>query len=254
MATYTGFVQRIGHKQSQPGAKRAWNLYSVLLEKEDGTTHPWISLGFMDEPPKIKEGDYITLQADNDDQNRLVFVKGTSSKPKNPPARAAKKPAAQGGGGSNGGGYRGKGGSGYSGGNKFDGTGIQNRSNPEDVKRMSYANARDHALVLLNILLENKALPLTGAAGKAGEAKRFDEIKAAADKLTVELFNDGMTLRKLETVSDAGKVDVAPDGGIPEEPKKHDIDSEGDSGSDGDSDDASAGDDGSGDDSGDDVI
>jgi len=40
------------------------------------------------------------------------------------------------------------------------------------------------------------------AESKPGVAKRFDEILAAVDKLTVQYFNDTMTLRRLQTVAD----------------------------------------------------
>lgn len=226
MTTFTGFVARIGHKTGN-GSRGPWNLYSVKIEKEDGEEYKdWISLGFRDEPPSIKEGEYITLEAEQDDKGRYTYVDGTARKPKNPPARKARAGSNGGGaGGQNRQGYRGgNGGGGFRGGQKFDGTGIQNRSNPEDVKRMSYANARSAAIEVIALLLEHKALPVSAASGKAAEAKRFDEVLKAIDKLTVEYYHDGVELRKLNTVADAGTVNVAPDAELPAEQKTHDID------------------------------
>lgn len=222
MTQYAGFVAKIGHKSGN-GKRGPWNLYSVKLEKEDGSEHPWISLGFRDDPPPFKEGEYITVEANPNDRGDLAYVEGSGKKPKNPPARAAKQSSSRGSGASSGnGGFR-KGGNG-GGGYKADGTGISNRTNPEDAKRMSYANARSSAIEVIGLLIANKALPLSAGTAKAGEAKRFDEVLKAIDKLTVEYYNDGMSLRKLETVADAGVVNTAPDGQIPSEPVKHAID------------------------------
>lgn len=228
MATkFTGFVARIGHKTGN-GSRGPWHLYSVKLEKEDGEEYKdWITLGFRDEPPPIQEGEYITLEANTDDQGRLVFVEGSAKKPKNPPVRKSR--SASGGGQSKPGysGGAGKGRGGVGGGYQprvRDGSGVNDRTNPEDAKRMSYANSRSAAIEVVGLLLEHKALPVSGATGKAAEAKRFVEVLAAIDKLTVEFYNDGMELRKLATVADAGVVSVAPDAELPTEQKKHDID------------------------------
>ena len=73
---YEGFIAKIGLKQSEPGARRPWKLYSLKLEKADGSEHPWISLGFLDEAPKMQEGQYLSIEAEEKD-GRLVAVAGT---------------------------------------------------------------------------------------------------------------------------------------------------------------------------------
>jgi hypothetical protein len=58
------------------------------------------------------------------------------------------------------------------------------------------------AAELIGILLAHNALPVSKADTKAGEAKRFAEIVAAYNKLTVQAFNDAMTCRLLKFVAD----------------------------------------------------
>jgi hypothetical protein len=70
-------------------------------------------------------------------------------------------------------------------------------------KRIGYQNSRTAALELTSLLLQHKAVPLAATAGKAGDAKRFEEVMALVDKLTVKLFNDLSTFRLLADVEDA---------------------------------------------------
>lgn len=187
---FKGFVGKINEKSGQ-GSRGPWTLYSTKIAKPDGTEYPqWITFGF--DAPTVKEGDYVKIETEKDDRNneKVVSVK----KLKNPPERKAVEKKSSGG-------FRGNGG-----GNKFDGSGIQNRSNPADVERMSYANARDHAIKVVELLLAQNALPLSKTATKAGEAKRFSEITAMIDKLTVQFQKDGVSLRLLETVADGRAV------------------------------------------------
>jgi hypothetical protein len=70
-------------------------------------------------------------------------------------------------------------------------------------KRIGYQNSRTAALELASILLLNKAVPLSGTAGKTGEANRFKEVTALVDKLTVKFCHDLETFRLLSDVEDA---------------------------------------------------
>lgn len=195
---FEGFIARIS-KKTGTNNRGPWTLLSVKIEKTDGTEYePWISLGFDVPADAVQEGDYISLEAEEKD-GRWKLVPKTLRKPKNPPARATKQ-RPQGSGGSSRGNYRGGGG----GGNKFDGTGIQNRTNPIDAKRMGLSHARTSALQAVELLLGANALPLTKAGTKAGEAARYEEITAAIDKLTVKFFNDIEQERLLKTVADEG--------------------------------------------------
>jgi hypothetical protein len=192
---FKGFVGKINTKTGN-GARGSWTLYSTKIQKPDGAEYPeWVTFGF--DEPDVKEGDYVKIETQKDDRGneKVVSVK----KLKNPPERPAKPSAPARTGGSN---------RGSAGGNRFDGTGIQNRSNPADVERMSYANARDAAIKVVTLLLANGALPLSKTQTKAGEAKRFAEITAAIDKLTVQFQRDGVTLRLLDLVADARAVET----------------------------------------------
>lgn len=209
---YTGFVARLTTKTGKKGNGEPWTKWSAKIEQKDGTEYnDWVSLGFDD--PGIKEGDYIRVQVEDNNGYKQI-VKGTTvqKNTKNPPARAQKQQNSTQRG--NGGGFRRSGGGG-GGGNRFDGTGIQNRSNPEDVKRMTYANARTAAIALVDVLLSHDALPSSIAKTKAGQASRFDEALAAVDKLTVRFHNDGLTLRLLETVADT-VTETKADGPLPD--------------------------------------
>jgi len=70
-------------------------------------------------------------------------------------------------------------------------------------QRIGYQNSRTAALQLAGLLLANKAVPLVATAGKAGDAKRFEEVTALVDKLTVKLFHDLETFRLIADVEDA---------------------------------------------------
>lgn len=202
---FKGFVARINKKEGR-GKKGPWTLYSAKLEKEDGTEYDeWLSLGF--DAPKFKEGDYVKLTAEKDDRGYLKVSDAKVSK--NPPARAKKGGSSGGASGSTGGGGD-----------------FNRQTNPEDAKRMTYANARTAAIELTDLLLRQEALPITGAKTKAAEAKRFDEIVAAVDKLTVKFFNDGISLRLLETVADTVP-DTKPDGELPPKTDKPEGDENG---------------------------
>jgi hypothetical protein len=90
------------------------------------------------------------------------------------------------------------------------------QTHPEDAQRMTYAAARTAALEMVSVLLQNNALPVSAASNKAGSAKRFDEIAAAVDKLTVKFYHDGLSLRILDTVADT-EPSTAPKSDLPSE-------------------------------------
>jgi hypothetical protein len=189
---FKGFVVKINEKSGR-GKKGPWTLYSAKLEKEDGTEYPeWLSLGF--DAPKFKEGDFISLQAEKNDRGYLAAIEGTGKVFKNAPARNKKGSA----------------GSASSG-------AADSSSGTAGPKRggVDWNGATARAVETANLLLAAGALPLSGAKTKAGEAKRFDEVVAVVDKLTVKFYNDSITLRLLETVADT-VIDTKPDGELPD--------------------------------------
>lgn len=199
MAKLEGFVNKLNTK-SGVGKRGPWTLYSFILELADGTESPWVSYGF--EQPPFKEGEYIAFETDEKD-GRHNFNKGSGRKPANPPERA--KPAVQG-----------KAAPANAGASKAVNSASATVSGSTADRQTSIVmqHSQEMAITAVGILLSNDALPTSGAATKAGEAKRFSEIMAAFDKLTVKFYNDAATGRLLETVSDT-VIDTAPDAALP---------------------------------------
>lgn len=202
--TVSGFVTKIFEKTGTAKTGKPYTLYSVKLVDEHGEEDPfWYQFGF-DRPPFESDadtdgnGDYVTFEATPKSDKAMEFKKGTGKIVKNGPKRAkpdAKVPT-----------------------NKKATTkdsdlfgSIGGYNTEDDVRRMSYSNARDHALKAVALLLEHDGLPITKTQGTAQRAKRFEEITAEIDKLTVEYFFDSASGRKLDSVQDAGTVQVKRD-------------------------------------------
>jgi hypothetical protein len=182
---FKGWVKKLNSKDGQAKSGRPYTLWSAKLEKEDGTEYDnWISFGFT--KPEIKEGDYVKITAEQD--GKYLQVKEVK-RLKNAPARVVAKGA--------------------------EGTN-QNVSTSTQVS-IHYQSARKDALQAIDILIKSDALPISAAKTKAGEAKRYVELLALIDKLTVQFFYDAQTHRLLATVADAGA--IAPDaaGSLPED-------------------------------------
>lgn len=188
MSTFKGFIAKIGIKEGRSG-RGPWKLYSIKLEDENGVENDkWLSAGF--DKPKANEGDYVVIEAEENDKGYLN-VKSLKVQ-KNPPAQVSKS-APQG-----------------------------TRTAPANVKgsttqtSIHYQSARKDAIEVLKLLQSQDALPISSAKTKAGEAKRFEELMALVDKLTVQFFFDAETHRLLDTVADAGKIDTDV-GSLPED-------------------------------------
>lgn len=172
-----GFVKRINSKTGQ-GKRGPWTLYSMLTIADDGVESGWVSLGF-DKPP-FMEGDYISYDTNKTDRG-LDYVSG-SFKKLVPPAKETSQTLAQ-----------------------SDKAPAKAQSSYVDRNdSIVYQSSRKDALALVGLLLEHDGLPVSASAAKAGQAKRFEEIKGFVDKLTVEYFNDVQSGRVLRNVVDAG--------------------------------------------------
>jgi hypothetical protein len=175
MAEFTGFVKKITVKQGQ-GKRGPWSAYSVKIEKENGNEYEeWLSSGF--EAPNFKEGEYVTIEAAQNDKGYWQIK--SSKVLKNAPA---KKSSAAGAGASVGG------------------------ANSRE-STIHYQSSRKDAIEVLRLLTDVDALPISGAKTAAGVAKRYEEVMALVDKLTVRFYNDVETKRILETVIDEGAAD-----------------------------------------------
>lgn len=178
MSDFTGFIQKVAVKTGK-GKKppfKPYTLYSLKLADENGVElEQWFGAGFN--KPEVKEGDYVLLTAE---QNSLGYWDVKGIKPlKNAPAKAS-APA--------------------SGGNTSGST-ISTQSS------IHYQSARNCAIEVIKLLVETKSLPVSAAQTKAGEAKRYEEIMALVDKLTVRFYVDTETQRILESVTDEGAVE-----------------------------------------------
>jgi len=195
---YRGFVARIGVKdgKAKKPPYRAYKLFSVKIEKEDGTEYAdWVGFGF--DPVPFSEGDFVEFEAEKGDNGYINFVKGTGTLVKNPPARASAKKA----------------------GSPSAGTGTEGDtgSSSGDANRQTQIvlqHSQEMAVRMVELLHGLDALPISAAATKAGEAKRFSEVNAIVDKLTVRFYNDVVTGRLLTTVADTVQ-DTKADGAIP---------------------------------------
>lgn len=192
MSSAEGFIKKVYEKKGS-GGKGAWALDNLLIVDENGEDIGWFGLGFRDDasvPPKCKEGDYVTFdwEADGDYKNIVkgsAVIKKDAPKQQAPTAGAGIGPAIPSGGGST-------------------------------QQNIHYQNSRTAAIELTGLLLDNDALPKTNAKTAAGVSKRYDEITATVNKLTVQFFNDLESFRLFDTVADAGIVDTSADGQLPE--------------------------------------
>lgn len=206
MAKFQGFVNKLTTKTGV-GKRGPWTLYSFILELEDGSESPWVSFGFEKAP--FVEGDYIAFETDEKD-GRHNYRKGSGSKPANPPARASARTSAA------------KGAAGTGSNVKAAATGANSGAAGAGAGRQTsiiMQHSQEMAISAVGVLLTHNALPMSGAASKAGEAKRFSEITAMMDKLTVKFYNDAATGRLLDTVADT-VIDTVPDAPLPVSKKK----------------------------------
>jgi hypothetical protein len=178
MSVFQGFIVKVSYKEGE-GKRGKWRLYSAKMEKEDGTEYDsWISFGF--DKPDIKEGDYVKITTEKDAKG---YEKATKIEQlKNAPAKGGNTPA--------------------------QGT-SPNVEAPSGTRQVSieYQSSRKDAIEMLRCLIQMDALPITSAKTKAGEAKRYEELMALVDKLTVRYYNDVKSQRIFDSVADEGAVE-----------------------------------------------
>jgi hypothetical protein len=187
--TFEGFLKKLNTKTGS-GRKGPWTLYSGKIAKADGSEYDeWVSFGFN--KPNAVEGGYYIIETEKDSKG---YEKVTSVTEAKAPA-AAQAAQSSGGGGGNA---------------KSD--------------SIHYQNARGNALLFVELAVKLDALPFIQTTGKAGQAKRFDELQALVDKLTVQFFHDTDTLRLLDSVEDAGAEDEPAPGASDSDAAKEDDD------------------------------
>jgi hypothetical protein len=193
-----GEVVKIGEKKGKSN-RGAWTLYSLKILQDDGTEADWISVGF--DKPDVNEGDYVTVTAEENERGFLGAKPRDIIPTTRPPrSQAANKSVFQ-----------------------------QSETVVSGTDRQTgiiLQHSQEMAIAAMGLLLTNDALPMSEAKTKAGTAKRFDEIVASIDKFTVKYYNDVVSGRLLESVTDMGVVDTSADGPIPNVSPGNDEDDE----------------------------
>lgn len=187
MTEFVGFVTKIETKQGVSKNNKPYTVYNVTATQKSGEE---TRIGWGFDAPTFGEGVWIKTQLEQNGQYlnyKKAFVEVAGG-----PAPAVSSPAAAPSGSS-------------------AGTGADRQAS------IIYQSSRKDALQLVTVLLGADALPISTGKGKAGEAKRYEQILEIVDKMTVQFYHDVDTLRLLESVADAGDVDVKARGEMPEE-------------------------------------
>jgi hypothetical protein len=190
-----GFVAKINARpvNTRKGPRTS---YSMKLAREDGSEiDGWISVGW--EKPNFNEGDYVKVTYA---KNERGYLDASEVKPlKNAPAAPAATSSRTSGGT----------------------TVTRSVGGGSQSSFIHYQNSRTASIELVGLMLAHDALPISSAQTKAGAAKRYDELIALVNKLTIQFFFDLETMRLTKSVADAGA----------EKPKAKDadIDEDGDS-------------------------
>jgi hypothetical protein len=160
--------------------------YSVKVAKPDGEEYDeWIGFGFK--KPDVEEGDSVKISAKKENGFwKAVDVEVTETADQEEEAGDEQD-------------------SGESGSTVPAEKSAPAASSKKISKQqyIHYQNSRTAALELVALLLQNKAAPLAATEGKAGTAKRFEEVVALVDKLTVKYFHDLETFRLVNDIEDA---------------------------------------------------
>jgi len=171
MTKYKGFVIKIFEKSGK-GKRGVWYLYSSRLQDEKGVEiDKWFSHGF--EKPNIKEGDYVEYTVVKDgDFDKVSEI----TQLKNAPAKTV----------------------------SLKDTGGKASTTQQSIH---FQSARKDAIQIVGLLTTLDGLPISSAKTSAGKAKRYEEVMALVDKLTVRFYHDSESLRVLNGVSDEGEAD-----------------------------------------------
>lgn len=187
MAEFKGEVAFLDSREiTSKKSGRKFTAYSLKLKLDDGELSQKIDCGF--EQPPFKKGDYVAVKTEVDAKGyeQLKFIEAASR----PAARAASVP------------------------NAGAVAGATGAAAPEQLgadrqTQIVLQHSQEMAIAEVALLLANNALPLSAATSKAGQAKRYEELHAAVQKLTVELYFDVVSARLLDKVADAGNVVVS---------------------------------------------
>lgn len=163
--------------KSGQGRRGPWTLWRVQI---DGR---WYSYGF-DAPPPAKEGDVVSFAAVDGDKGANI-VKGSLAVIQPTTKAKSEVPAAS-------------------------------TTQPDRTVSIVMQHSQEMAIRHVSNLLTAGAISLSGT-GKASEAKRYAELTAITDKLTIKFYNDAVAGRLLGVVADTPPVaETAADSPIPQ--------------------------------------
>lgn len=212
--TFTGTLVLLNVKKGV-GKRGPWKAYSGKVEKANGEEYDeWVSFGF--EKPECAQGDEVVIVTKKEDgywKAQEVTVTKAADQEEDSDDDSE---------------------SGDSGTEETPNSdeSDQQESSPSKSKKRSsqtnihYQNSRTAAIELADLLLKHKAVPLSATAGKAGEAKRFEEVTALVNKLTVIFFHDLESFRLVNDIEDVYEKPKAEAGFDPEEEQSDSSDDE----------------------------
>lgn len=164
---------------------KPYTLWSLKVRGDDGSESDWIDAGF--DKPAVVKGAYVSATAEKNARGYLE-LKSLDVVPAPAPVLPAAATAAT----------------------VVEGSGAADRQT-----QIVLQHSQEMAIAEVTLLLANGGLQLSTAQGKPGVAKRYEEITKAVEKLTVQRYFDVVTGRLLESVADAGGVELGVDGPIP---------------------------------------
>jgi len=182
-----GYVQNISSKQGVSKQGKPYTVFNVVVTGKDGQD---TRVGWGFDAPAFQEGVWIKTQAEQN--GNYLNYKGAPVQTAAGPAPAATQNAAP-------------------------AAGNTASSGVDRNASIVYQSSRKDAIALVAVLQESDALPISAAKSKAAEATRYQQILDIVNKLTVQFVKDVETLRLLESVADAGDVEVAARGDLPAE-------------------------------------
>jgi hypothetical protein len=183
--TFTGTVAILAEKEFNGRNGKAY-AYSAKVEKADGSEYEeWLGLGFK--KPDFEKGDEVVITAQKEKGFwKAIEVEVTKRQTAGDQDQEDQESGASGSAGS-------------------AASSAPAASSSRKIKTdesIHYQNSRTAAIALTDLLLRNNALPVTGTTGKAGTAKREEEITAVVNKYTVILYHDLQTFRLINDIED----------------------------------------------------
>ena len=186
-----GYVQNISSKQGVSKQGKPYTVFNVIVIGKDGQD---TRIGWGFDAPAFQEGVWIKTQAEQN--GNYLNYKGAPVETAAGPAPTATQNAAT-------------------------AAGSTASSGIDRNASIVYQSSRKDAIALVAVLQESDALPISAAKSKAAEATRYQQVLDIVNKLTVQFVKDVETMRLLESVADAGDVEVAARGELPaEEPEE----------------------------------